>query len=231
MASRRACSLLVVSLQLVLFIRNQDFDRPLGHGCCSCSVNIQPSASPGSSMTIPTLVNRKRIFGKQQRYSIKRSKRSTLYYANSTASFRVLIALRFDIEENPGPRVPSPKCSLCNKTVRSNQQHCVCKFCLSVSHSVCLKFKHSTQSLTHTCEFCLHRALPFASYVKDLDLSNCDSDESFEQDTLDDMGNDKHIAALQNKANLLKFLHLNTQSLVSTLNEFSMTLTNSRLMW
>ena len=41
---------------------------------------------------------------------------------------------------------------------------------------------------------------------------------------LDDMGNDKHVAALENKANLLKFLHLNTQSLVSTFNEFYITL-------
>ena len=41
---------------------------------------------------------------------------------------------------------------------------------------------------------------------------------------LDDMGNDKHVAALENKTNLLKFLHLNTQSLVSIFNEFYVTL-------
>ena len=227
MAFRRVCMLFLVSLQLVLFIRNLDFVRPLSHGCCSCNVNIQSPASLGSKMATTTfLVNTKRSFDKQLRYSIKQSKRRTLYYANSTASFHVLIALRFDIEENPGPRVPSPKCSLCNKTVQSNQQHCVCEFCRSVSHSACLdlSFKHSTRSLIHTCDLCLHRALPFANYAKDLDVSSCDSNESFEQDRLDDMGNDKHVAALENKTNLLKFLHLNTQSLVSTFNEFYITL-------
>ena len=226
MTFRRVRALLFVSLELVLFTRNLDFVRPLSHEYCSCNANIQPAASPGSKMATPALFNTKRSFDKQMRYSIKRSKRRTLYYANSTAAFHVLIALRFDIEENPGPRVPSPKSSLCNKTVRSNQQHCVCEFCRSVSHSVCLdlSFKHSTRSLIHTCDLCLHKTLLFANYAKDLDLSSCGSNESFEQDMLDDMGNDKHVAALENKANLLKFLHLNTQSLVSTFNEFYITL-------
>ena len=163
---------------------------------------------------------------KQLSYSIKQSNRRTRYYANSAAPFHVLISLRFGIEENSGPKVLYPKCLLCYKTVRSNQQHCVCEFCRSVSHSACLdlSFKHSTRLLIHICDLCLHRTLPFANYAKDLDLSCCDSNESFEQDMLDDMGNDKHIAALENKANLLKFLHLNTQSLVSTFNEFYITL-------
>ena len=155
----------------------------------------------------------------QQRYSIK-SKRRTLYYAKSTVSFHVLIALGFNIQENLGSRVPSPKCSLCTKTVQSNQQHCVYEFYGSASHSLCfdLSFKPSTRSLIHTCVICLlHRALPFANFAKALDLSSCDNNESFAQEMLDDMGNDKHVCVVKNKGNL-KFLHPcihQTQSLSS----------------
>lgn len=56
-------------------------------------------------------------------------------------------------------------------------------------------------------------------------MSNCDSNDSVKQGTLDNLGNNKHKAALENKENLLKFLHLNTQCLVSTFNESYITLT------
>ena len=112
MTFRRVRALLFVSLQLVLFTRNLDFVRPLSHEYCSCNANIQPAASPGSKMATPALFNTKRSFDKQLRYSIKQSKRRTLCYANSTAAFHVLIALRFDIEEilPQGCRLQNARC-------------------------------------------------------------------------------------------------------------------------
>ena len=72
---RKICMLFFASLYLVLFIRYLDFVRPLSHGCCSCNVDIQSPASLGSKMAFLTLVNTKRSFDKQLKYSIKQSKR------------------------------------------------------------------------------------------------------------------------------------------------------------
>eukprot|EP00112_Aurelia_sp_Birch-Aquarium-sp1_P026226 Seg9174.1 transcript_id=Seg9174.1/GoldUCD/mRNA.D3Y31 product="hypothetical protein" protein_id=Seg9174.1/GoldUCD/D3Y31 len=137
------------------------------------------------------------------------------------ASFHVIIALQHNVEINPGPKGPSPKCSECNKTIRSNQKHCVCEFCRSVSHSKCvgflLKSSAATTPIVHTCNDCLHRVLPFQNHpnFNDSNSSLDSQEESFI---------DQHLTVLQRKAKLLKFMHINTQSLASTFDEFQMIL-------
>ena len=149
------------------------------------------------------------------------SGKSSCYYCNSTASFHVIIALRFDIEENPGPKGPSPKCSTCNKTVRSNQKHLVCEHCFTTTYVACLKLNSLTKAISrqnfYTCVSCLHRTLPFFSYAGDLtcDDSNLSTPDP---DFFDETFIDRHLTAFENKPKLIKVMHLNTQSLVSNFN-------------
>ena len=112
----------------------------------------------------------------------------TSYCANLIASFHVIIALQHDIGLNPGPKGPSPKCPECNKTIRSNQKHCVCEFCHAASHAKCVGFllKSSTaaMSMLYTCNDCLHRVLPFQSHpsLNDTNFSLDYQEESFTDD-------------------------------------------------
>ena len=50
---------------------------------------------------------------------IKRAKATMIYYNNSIATFNIILS--GDIEQNPGPGLPKPKCPRCGKTVRCNQ--------------------------------------------------------------------------------------------------------------
>ncbi len=165
----------------------------------------------------------------QKNVKVKRSKRRTCYYFNSTASFHVIIALRYDIEKNPGPKGPSLKCSTCSKTVRSNQKHLACEHCFTTTHVACLKQNSSKKVLSHqnfyTCVSCLHRTLPFFSYAGDLtcdDSSLSIPDHNFSDETF----TDRHLVAFENKQKLLKVMHLNTQSLVSNFNQLNLKLSS-----
>ena len=51
---------------------------------------------------------------------IKREKARIIYYNNSIATFNIILS--GDIEQNPGPGLPKPKCPRCDKTVRCNQK-------------------------------------------------------------------------------------------------------------
>ena len=94
---------------------------------------------------------------------IKRLKAPTLYYSNSTSTFNLIIS--GDIEVNPGPGLPKPKCPCCEKTVRSNQKRLMCGHCFDMVHATCVNLKHLVNnSKTHvnwTCNNCLFHELPF----------------------------------------------------------------------
>ena len=55
---------------------------------------------------------------------IKRAKARVNYYNNSVATFNII--LFGDIEQNPGPGLPKPKCPKCDKTVGCNQKRLIC---------------------------------------------------------------------------------------------------------
>ena len=61
---------------------------------------------------------------------IKRAKTRIIYYNNSIATFNIILS--GDIEQNPGPGLPKPKCPKCDKTVRCNQKYLICQLCLDV---------------------------------------------------------------------------------------------------
>ena len=75
-----------------------------------------------------------------QKKKIKRRKSSVQYYSNYIATYRIILSS--NIETNPGPGLSEPKCQVCNKTVRCNQ---------NASNTV-----HEW-----TCLNCIHTALPF----------------------------------------------------------------------
>lgn len=148
---------------------------------------------------------------------IKRAKSSVQYYPNSTASFNLILS--GDVELNPGPGLPAPKCNKCEKTVKSNNKRLICSSCFDVTHAKCsnLTDRHNIQARTphyHTCQNCLHTLLPFA-HVPNLNISNPTNEV--------DLVN-QSIIPIQGNVNNLKFLHINTQSLLSSFDEFKILL-------
>ena len=130
--------------------------------------------------------------GKNIGKNIAYSRLYILNSTNSTASFCLILS--GDIELNPGPGLPAPKCDSCNKTVRSNQKRVLCDSCLNVTHAICADMKHhivNSRIPGHwTCPNCLHHVLPFFN-VQDLN-------ESLIEDNVDDVERQNiHIESLQ----------------------------------
>ena len=148
---------------------------------------------------------------------VKRAKSPTLYYANSTSTFNCIIQHIHDVELNPGPNQNSPKCPTCEKTVKTNQHRTICEKCFSASHNKCIlrnsKNLRARIPSYWTCPTCCLSTLPFFG-CRDLDTS---------ADTMNNTSPlDQHETMLNEKQNLLSFLHLNTQSLVSSVCELNL---------
>ena len=163
----------------------------------------------------------------------KRSKARVLYYSNSTASFQILLRSG-DIALNPGPvkcdsgnqgtrckqrssrnahRDPtSLKCDNCEKTIRKNQKSVACEVCFSQQHIKCTDLGAKYIGTTWTCPKCLSSILPFFNYPYHDTLEDFDPAE----DT-----NSLHLVeTLKNHSKDLSIMHFNTQSMVSSFNEF-----------
>jgi hypothetical protein len=114
------------------------------------------------------------------------SKKRTVYYRNSVASFNLLI--KADVEKNSSPndsttsgerkskqcnssegRLRAPKCMQCDKAVKVNNKRLCCNYCLELTHIQCMLLKN--RLIQHenywTCPNCLGRELPFYN-VRDL---------------------------------------------------------------
>lgn len=161
-----------------------------------------------------------------KRMSIKRSKCPISYYENSTATFNIILS--GDIERNPGPGTHAPKCKECFKTVKSNQKRMICDKCLSVSHVKCLNKEHlnvkSRIPCTYTCHTCLHIELPFFnSTLPSNDIQDCLLQPMNETSLADHVESEinHHRLIFNDHSNLLKVMHLNTQSMVSTFDCFT----------
>ena len=144
---------------------------------------------------------------------IRRSKRPTSYYANSTSSLHLILS--GDIEKNPGPtnrNQKSSKCTVCEKTVRCNSKHVLCLVCKDVAHLKCIK--NCTTETEWTCLSCIHTVLPFSNCY-DLNSSSI-SDVS-----ISSAASNTHLEVLKRHQNHTSFAHLNVQSLTSTFDEFS----------
>ena len=166
---------------------------------------------------------------------VKRSKSRISYYSNHTATHQ--LTLSGDIELNPGPQMrsgrstlvnkkqksitTSPKCSLCSKGVGSNRKRFCCEICKGFTHVNCTNISTSSQikitakvPVEWVCNNCTLSQMPFSNLC-DLDSSSTTIASPI-QTTLFD----HHKKQLEANKHLLKILHLNTQSLLSTFAEF-----------
>ena len=151
---------------------------------------------------------------------LKRVKSRINYYANSVATFNLLLS--GDIEENPGPGLRAPKCTECEKGVGTNRKRLECKTCLNPTHAACSNLPKSQQiQMTSrivkywTCKNCLFSELPFFN-VRELDLDGAVSAIPAEEIALN-----HDVNLLKKHQNQTSIAHINTQSLLSTFDEFS----------
>lgn len=138
---------------------------------------------------------------------IKRTKSRVQYYANSTASFNIILS--GDVEKNPGP-VLSPKCTVCNKTVNNNHKRLICVSCRNTFHGKCanhcdLKQIQARVPKYFTCNNCHLLELPFAQ-------TNILKDD--EPTINNEIKQCQHLKILEENPNKLSIAHLNTQSLL-----------------
>ena len=150
-------------------------------------------------------------------YRVKRAHSRTSYYSNSTATFNVILQSN-DIETNPGP---SPKCSICEKTVRINQKRLLCEHCREVTHAKCVNqanvIQNSRTPHLWTCQQCLHLELP---KIDQFDFSFDADEQNFQNDVIKPC-----LETLNEFRAHTSIAHLNTRSVTSSFDEFNLMLT------
>ena len=149
---------------------------------------------------------------------IKRVKSRVSYYSNSDATFNIILS--GDIECIPGP---APKCTECNKGVGTNRKRFICEVCMSLTHLSCSsipvalhKSYNSRAAYTWTCKNCIITTLPFFH-------SNSIFFEDIDEDVhvpIDNTERNHHLETLQNHRKMTSIAHINTQSLLSSFDEF-----------
>ena len=109
-------------------------------------------------------------------------KTSMQWFPSLTLSAMKTIALTFlveivgfgGVESNPGPSIPAPKCAICDKTARKNQQRFLYEMCQSFTHACYINPQiidnKSINPHLWTCTHCLHHHLPYRNVI-DLNLS------------------------------------------------------------
>ena len=122
-----------------------------------------------------------------QKKKIKRRKSSLQYYSNYIATYRIILSS--NIETNPGPGLSKPKCQVCNKTVRCNQNA-------------------SNKVHEWTCLDCIHTALLFYN-CRYLDF---DSNVAYKTTILHTIN--CHIERLKNYQKYTSITHINCQSIL-----------------
>ena len=198
--------------------------------------NALLSSAPWSASMLSTQAFDSWNFFKQQK--TKRSKARVLYYSNSTASFQILLRSG-DISLNPSPAkcssgkqsigskqrtsgnthrpgnsVPaSLKCNKCEKTIRKNQNSIACEVCFGQQHIKCTDLSVKYIDTTWTCLKCLSSVLPF------FHCPYLDTLEEFD-DSVQDSTSLQISETLKEHPKDLSIMHFNTQSMVSSFNEF-----------
>ena len=142
-----------------------------------------------------------------------------IYYANTSATFNLILS--GDIEINPGPGFSAPKCAVCGKVVKINNKRLRCSTCFDVIHAKCSKQPsyHTIQariSRYYTCNRCLHTQLPFFN-VSNLD-SSYDMCSTANGNRLSTQNTSSNIT---NSNKTISIAHLNTQAICSTFDEFT----------
>ena len=134
-----------------------------------------------------------------------------------------------DIEENPEPT--ALKCPMCNKTVGKNVRRCVCEVCKDVARANCteLVFAKSIRAnnlYIWTCPNCISSILPFSTFGTQAFMATITEERSCLPLIESVCGSVNVLEHLNANLNHLKFMHLNTQSMCFTFNEFQLTVEN-----
>jgi len=133
------------------------------------------------------------------------------YYANHVSTYKLMIS--GDIEVNPGPVI----CQECQKTVRKNSKRLECEVCKEFVHQKCLKdavINMTNQQTSWTCSLCAFSTLPFHNVRDILTVQSQEFQVAEDQ-------SDEHLQILSDNRNLLSVAHLNTQSMISTFDQFT----------
>lgn len=142
-----------------------------------------------------------------------------LYYSNTCASQRLLLR-EGDISKNPGPsRRAAIKCEQCEKTIRKNQKAVSCGVCLGASHAKCAGVKNVSANMAWTCSGCLLSVLPFQKCRTDALIEDQEVISSYEFTE----NTENIVRVLKEQSKNLRLMHLNTQCMTSTFNEFLLT--------
>ena len=142
-----------------------------------------------------------------------------LFYSNTCASQRLLLR-EGDISKNPGPsRRAAIKCEQCEKTIRKNQKAVSCGVCLGASHAKCAGVKNVSANMAWTCSGCLLSVLPFQKCRTDALIEDQEVISSYEFTE----NTENIVRVLKEQSKNLRLMHLNTQCMTSTFNEFLLT--------
>ncbi|CAB4036838.1 Hypothetical predicted protein [Paramuricea clavata] len=148
----------------------------------------------------------------------KYAKSRVTYYSNSVASYRLLL-IAGDVHPQPGPsaaektrvKKTTVKCPQCEKIVKRNHKR---------SNSWFIKNAGAHDPRSWTCPECTLSELPFFN-VKDLEILERKGNEQINSTLDSELETLDFIAeALRNHPKHLSIMHLNTQSMVSSFNEF-----------
>ena len=128
-------------------------------------------------------------------------------------------------KKNPGPGSHPVKCDTCDKTIRSNSKKTYCTVCRNITHLKCVTpNKKILSNLTQDwmCSTCIQNILPF-SKVRDLHVL----DSSLINEAVEYQ--DQHLNMLSKHRCYTSVVHINAQSLPSSFDEFSRTMTRYQL--
>ena len=159
---------------------------------------------------------------------------------NHCASLQIILS--GDIEINPGPVLhrgrsklkpskpkvinKSPPCNVCTKGVGSNRKRLLCSTCFDLSHVSCSTLPKILQQQIRAiapykciCTSCTLQVLPFFNNVDVISSVNDDTTTTINHSEQPSLSTDK-FQSMIDKQHLLKICHLNTQSMLSTFDEF-----------
>ena len=147
---------------------------------------------------------------------VKRRKVRALYYSKSVKCFNIIRS--GDIAKYPGLGSHPVKCDTCEKTICSNSKKTYCTVCRNVTHLNCITSNKKTLSnLTQDwmCSTCIQSTLSFSKVRDLLVLDSSSINEAVEYQ-------DQHINMLYKHRCYTSVAHINTQSLPSFFDEFSL---------
>ena len=115
-----------------------------------------------------------------------------------------------EISTNPCPyKKAATKCEQCEKTIRK----------LGSNHAKCAGVKNMFANMDWTCSVCLLSVLPFHKCRTDALIEDQEAIASYEFTE----NTENIVRVLKEQSKNLRLMHLNTQCMTSTFNEFLMT--------